>query len=422
MQEVSSADSAGKTSPKLHSWGSRGLRWLLLLVFATGTLPWFVGYHRRYPSENPAVRTLEFGWPITYAHKRDWAVGSKPGQPPSRWQVLWQRWQFWKHGLFFSAVALACDLLLWLILTLVVGLLVARSGPLSFGRFGVRGLLVLMLLIAMPLGYVTSSRLHHRRQRDCLDRLHRLCQEDWQALVHLGWHPVRFPGTAGGPEVQYRWEAHPSWLGDLLGWSRKRNLAQVVRVEVRTLRPRRCLEAVAELDTLESLRIEFCFVPRQPGVRLFFPPGELSSQQLESLGFPPVPELVEELAVATGQRLPRHAVAHLRGWAPSHRMVRELGRIMQRRQGLTDAELKNLAWLPLRHLALMRCHVTDRQLRLLLKLRMLESLDLSGNPVTDDGVRVLVELPRLQRVVLKETSTTAAGEARLARNGIQVVR
>ena len=80
-----------------------------------------------------------------------------------------------------------------------------------------------------------------------------------------------------------------------------------------------------------------------------------------------------------------------------------------------DQGLRALSGLDLRGLALDSTRVTDDGLRHLAGLHRLDWLRLSRARVTDDGLRHLTQLESLQRLELQETEVTDAGLAHLRR-------
>ncbi len=93
------------------------------------------------------------------------------------------------------------------------------------------------------------------------------------------------------------------------------------------------------------------------------------------------------------------------------------------RTGVTDAGLKVVAEMPnLERLDLRGTAVGDEGVRTLAGLPKLETLGLYGTGVTDAGLEALQELPSLERVYLGGTSVTEAGREamRQARGGLLV--
>ncbi|GEM_PF-5253524 len=344
------------------AWGI----WLLICVLGLGAV---FGY-------TWGQYGLYYGWPWRFAHR---PTGD---HFPIRFITQWQRWQFWDEPDWVSPLALAGDLLLWLVFAAGGTLLVRRwlSSPRPW-QLTLPRLFVLVGLVAAG----TAAWQHARRDQRVLDQLQRFHREDVKLLQqHL------FADAEKALDIQSVQHRSLSWLRELLGVETL-GFPQVVHYSGRSLDPGRDLPWIAQFSQLESLLIA-------------------------------LPDLDPRLRKQLPALLQRPRLAPTaRQWLLLRRLP-YLTFLTVEDCNLGSAELAAIARVEqLEMLSLPRNPITDQDLAVLTPLQNLELLDLSFTRVTDRGMPQLLKLPRLKLVDLTGTQVTDAGVELLESRGIAVV-
>jgi hypothetical protein len=224
-----------------------------------------------------------------------------------------------------------------------------------FLRFSVRGMIVVVLVIGVWLGWIVRDA---RIQRDAVAAIRK---EDGGVKYDWEWnYGIAVPRQKHWP---------PRWLGNLIGVDYFGHVTAVVLVEPETDAP---IAAIGRLTQLQDLGLFESLTRYRSGV------GDASLEHLKGLT--------------------NLSVLNFTFWP------------------VTDAELAHLtAMTKLSTLGLPGTEVTDAGLVNLKCLRSLAKLDLSGTKVTDDGLTHLKALTNLSKLELRRTRVTRAGVEKLTR-------
>ena len=325
------------------------------------------------------------------------------------WFILGQRKGWPVLIAVVGVAAFIVVMLLWLIAALI------------FRRrfqFCIRSLLVLVVVVAVPCGWLTTELCQANKQHDIVEWLRDAAFYDFEDYCR---------GTWGHTEEM---QTTPKWLRDLLGVDFFANVAAVDFL-YSDIDPKLvggvALERVKALPLLRSLTI--CCPYRHFSMEVWNDEnladgcGDVTSDDLEHLES--LTQLVEFnllLPKVTGAGLEHLKSLHnLRTLSLDNTKVADAGLEPLQSLGnlqelsldntrITDAGLKHLQGLSnLRKLSLRGTRVTDAGLDRLKGLGAIEELVLDGTRVTDAGLKCLRGMTRLRVLSLWETAITDAG-------------
>jgi hypothetical protein len=305
----------------------------------------------------------------------------------------WFRWlpKGWPVLLALAAVAL-------FLVVMAVWFVIALVFRWRF-QFGVRSLLVLILVAAVPCSWLTAELQKLRRQREAFTEP---CEFRSCGITVVKCIPSDFLRP-------------PLWLTALLGDDYFLAESGISLEGIKA--------ADNRLKLLESFtEIEFLVITdttvSDAGLQYLAPLRELQRLELRDVDgsgitdaglkhFEGLHQLRKlEFHHVVGNKITDAGIASLK-------RLTELRTLDLSETGLTDAGLKHLAGLKqLQTLTIERTHVTGIGLQHLHELRRLDSLSLWGCTITDDGLRYLKGLP-ISRLDLGKTPISDAGTARL---------
>ncbi|MHB8903412.1 MAG: leucine-rich repeat domain-containing protein [Thermoguttaceae bacterium] len=293
-------------------------------------------------------------------------------------------------------------------------------------------MLVLLLLLSLPLGWLSARLQKARRQRDAIKNIQALgaiCRYDWEPSPD--WQRIPLPPSGPAPAP-----AEPKWIIDLLGgdffwnvtvidWSPVGSSPSATRKNLALLKEFPELEGVwlgevtdewvAYLGSVGTLR------------RLTIPKADIVDDDLMYLSHL---TNLEELVLTDCSRVTSDGLAHLSGLTKmtilslSGTSVEDAGmRHIGRMSGLKWLMLTNtkisdegLAYLrdcvQLEILSIAFTNVTDAGLAHIARMKNLAELDLVGTEITDLGLEHLFGL-KLDRLGLGSRRITPDGVKRI---------
>jgi hypothetical protein len=278
-----------------------------------------------------------------------------------------------------------------------------------------RGLLLLVLAIAVWLGWIVNQARQQREAVAALQKFGGFVHYDWEFVDgpvnvppgNLIWKPSWGTFTPGGKP----WA--PDWLRKLAGDEYFQSIAHVsLFVDIKKqVADARWVNIGSADDALRKLAT-------QKGVRTLHLGGEQVTD--ENLSYVGQMTGLEELSIMWGRHLTDRGLVHLSGLSRlrilevDHSKMTDLGlkalgkltsleELRVGGEGFSDRGLEHLAGLKrLKHLTFWRGNqrFTDAGLEFVRRMKSLEQIDMGGWDVTDQGVAKLRELTNLKTVTI----------------------
>jgi hypothetical protein len=311
------------------------------------------------------------------------------------------RW-FWfnerKGYTVLIAVAATAVVLVLFVLGAVASRLIGRKS-----QFGLSTLLLLILVMAIPLGWLGGEIDLARRQRAAVAHIRGrgdfVSFDDQPFLARIGPNLFAMAVPQIGPPPYLERVLGQDLFHDVLTVSMDRVYDETLEglKSLPRLRSLRITDATVTEDALKNLRglrelrsLTIEFAPYE------VPNGDAGLTHLKDL------TQLEELHVRNIDATDA-GLAHLRG-------LKRLRELTIGGRGITDQGLSHIAELKeLTTLNVQSGYITDRGLSYLVALRELKSLSVYGEEITDAGLEKMQGLSRLESLDIQHTNVTDAG-------------
>jgi hypothetical protein len=323
----------------------------------------------RFRNSRSYVGALEFGWPWGYYKRRIGTVF--PPNPPSLLDISYSRWLLVADVAALSVAEVA----IWLI-----SFWLWRRAGYDF-RYSLRGLLLSIVIVAIPLGWLARQIHDWQREQFWIGELAdvnvSLASED-SVCDQLA---ISFAGDVVEPSH------FPGWLRRL--WPDDKwpifHRVQQIKIECWANLRKRPFEPVLE-DALRAMtHVRHISFERDCGFKIIDPTAFSNVEQLE------IGDDIDDDTLRTIATFPALRSLTISG------------------DGITDEGLARLAECrSLKEISILSSRITDAGLASLSKCSGLESLQLHASSVTDAGVAQLARLPNLRFLSLYDTQITDA--------------
>ena len=313
-------------------------------------------------------------------------------------QFRWFRFNHHKGWTVLITIAVVATAFLAISLWFVIAIIVRWRF-----QFSIRALLVLTVVVALPLGWLTEQMKKARIQKEAVTAIGQMegtVSYDWQIYrmataakdgaawrdrVGLNWETYDFGNYPGDDPFPNGQLPEPEWLRNLMGTD---FFAAVISVSIGFPSNIRVTnDDLAYLESLTTLQVLM-----------------IDSEKVTDAGLIHLNGLTQlrELYVS-GRRVTDDGLKQLRHLTRLHYLCIS-------ETAVTGVGMEYLTGLPeLRALHLDNSHVTDLGLKRISELTTLWKLDIGNNPITDTGLVYVGRLPQLRWLECDRTKVTDTG-------------